>query len=223
MKKASPSRSFANVLLALLILFFVFAFRYTVPDRYAFFLPFYCLVSILIGVGCNLLVTWPRHKILAWLVFVLALLSIPTYVIAPIVAQKIHFKLPTKRSMPYRNDYIWFLRPWKTDHHDPGQFTDEVFNTVEDNAVIYADGTTLYPLLYAQEIKSRRSDIKIVSFHANRKNPVVFNEQTVPKLLAETSVYVVSPLAGYCPRFLLEQYEFEQAGILWKVVEKQAE
>ena len=125
--------------------------------------------------------------------------------------------------MPYRNDYIWFLRPWKTDHHDPGQFTDEVFNTVEDNAVIYADGTTLYPLLYAQEIKSRRSDIKIVSFHANRKNPVVFNEQTVPKLLAETSVYVVSPLAGYCPRFLLEQYEFEQAGILWKVVEKQAE
>ena len=30
---------------------------------------------------------------------------------------------------------------------------------------------------------------------------------------------VVSPLAGYCPQFLLEQYEFEQAGILWKVVD----
>ncbi|MBA7613159.1 hypothetical protein ES703_20404 [subsurface metagenome] len=219
LKKVSPSRSFANILLALLVLFFVFAFRYTVPDRYAFFIPFYCLVSILIGVGFNLLIIQPNRKILCYAVFILALLPIPTYIIAPVVAQKMQFKLPTKRIIPYRNDYIWFLQPWKTGYHGPEQFADEVFSTVEDNAVIYADGTTVYPLLYAQEVKRQRSDIKIVSFHPNRQNPVVFNEQTVPQLLAETSVYVVSPVLGYCPRFLLEQYEFEQAGILWKVVD----
>ncbi|GAI23032.1 unnamed protein product, partial [marine sediment metagenome] len=175
----------------------------------------------LIGVGFNSLVTQPTRKILRWIVLILALLPIPTYVIAPVIAEKMQFKLPTKREIPYRNDYIWFLRPWKTGYHDPEQFADEVFNTVEDNAVVYADGTTVYPLLYAQEIKSRHSNIKIVSFHPNRKNPLVFNEQTVPKLLAETSVYVVSPLAGYCPDYLLKRYDFIKAGPIYRVVDRQ--
>jgi len=218
LKKASPSRSFRNVLLGLLIFFLVFAFRYTVPDRYAFFIPFYCLVSVLTGVGFNLLVTQPNRKTLRWIVFILALLPIPTYIVAPALAQKMNFELPTKREIPYRNDYTWFLQPWQTGNDGPKKFADEAFNTVEENAVIYADGTTVYALLYAQEVKNQRSDIRIVSFHPNRKNPLVFNKQTVPKLLIETSVYVVSPLPGYCPQFLLDQYGFKHAGVLWKVV-----
>ena len=218
LKKVSPGRSFANVLLALLILFFVFAFRYTVPDRYAFFIPFYCVGSIIGGAGFDLFITQPNRKILRGIVFFLALFPVPTYIVAPIVAQKVQYNLATGREIPFRNDYIWFLRPWRTRYHNPEKFADEVFSTVEDNAVIYADGTTVYPLLYAQEIKSQRSDIKIVSFHPNRENPVVFDEQTIPKLLAETSIYVVSLAPGYCPQFLLEQYEFQQAGIIWKVV-----
>jgi len=219
LRKVALSRSFANILLALLILFFVFAFRYTVPDRYAFFIPFYCLASILIGIGFDLLVNRPRRKILTYLVFVLALLPIPAYIITPVLAQKMRFEFPTKRNIPYRNDYVWFLRPWRTGNHGPEQFTNEVFKTVEKNAVIYADGTTVYPLLYAQEVKNMRNDIRIASSHPNRKNPVVFNAQAVPQLLAETSIYVVSPVAGYCPAFLLEQYKFEQAGIIWKVAD----
>jgi hypothetical protein len=69
-----------------------------------------------------------------------------------------------------------------------------------------------------QEIKAKRRDVKIVSFHPNRENPVIFNEQTVPKLLTETSIYVVSPMLGYCPEFLLKHYEFRKAGIIWKVI-----
>jgi hypothetical protein len=218
LKKVSPSRSFTNILLVILILFFVFAFRYTVPDRYAFFIPFYCVGSIIGGVGFDLFITQPNRRILRGIVFFLALFPVPTYIVAPIVAQKVQYNITTVRKIPFRNDYIWFLRPWRTGYHNPEKFAGEVFNTIEDNAVIYADGTTVYPLLYAQEIKGRRNDIKIVSFHPNRENPVVFDEQTVPKLLAETSIYVVLLAAGYCPQFLLEQYEFQQAGIIWKVV-----
>jgi len=221
LKKVSPSRSFANIFLALLILFFLFAFRYTVPDRYAFFIPFYCLASILIGVGFDLLVTRPGRRILACLVFIFTLLPIPAYIIAPIVAQKRQFKLPTRREIPYRNDYIWFLRPWRTGYHGPEQFANEVFNTVEENAIISADGTTVYALLYVQEVKSRRSDIRIVSSHPNRKNPLVFNEQTAPQLLAETSIYVVSPVPGYCPDYLLKRYDFIKAGSIYRVVDRQ--
>ena len=46
-------KTFGNMLLAMLALFFVFAFRYTVPDRYAFFIPFYCLAALLIAVGAK--------------------------------------------------------------------------------------------------------------------------------------------------------------------------
>jgi hypothetical protein len=219
LKKISPSRSFKIILLALLTLFFAFAFRYKVPDRYAFFIPFYCLVAILIGIGFNLLIAQPNRKILSWAVSLLTLLPIPVYIIAPMAAQKTQFKLPTKREIPYRNDYIWFLRPWKTGYDGPERFANEVCDIVEKNAVVYADGTTVYPLLYAQEIKNWCGDIKIVSSHPNRKNPVIFNEQTIPQLLTEAPIYVVSPVPGYCPPFLLEQYEFKQIGVLWKVME----
>ncbi|MHC4791844.1 MAG: hypothetical protein ACYS8Y_10500 [Planctomycetota bacterium] len=216
--KLSPKRAFANILLAQLILFFIFAFRYTVIDRYAFFIPFYCIGSVVGGLGLSL-ITQPKLKILRLIVFVFILLPIPTYIIAPWLAQKVHFKLPTKRTTPCRNDYTWFLRPWKTGYNGTEQFANEAFALVEKNAVIYADGTTVYALLYAQEIKNQNPDIRIVSSHPNRKNPIELNEQTVPRLLQETSIYVVSPVTGYCPQFLLDQYEFKQVGILWKVVE----
>lgn len=217
LKKVSPSRSFTNILLALLILFFVFAFRYTVPDRYAFFIPFYCLVSILIGVGFNLLVTQFNRKILCRIVFILALLPIPAYITAPVIAQKIQFNLSTKREIPYRNDYIWFLRPWKTGCYGAEKFANEALDAVEDKAIIYADGTTVYALLYIQEIEGKRRDATIVSGHGSVNNLKEYSEDVIDKVLTERTVYVVSPLAGYCPRFLLERYEFEQAGVLWKV------
>jgi hypothetical protein len=215
LKKVSPGRSFRNILLALLILFFVFAFRYTVLDRYAFFMPFYCLVSILIGIGFNLLVTQPNRKILCRIVFILALLPIPTYIIAPVIAQKMQFNLSTKRDIPYRNEYIWFLRPWQTGYHGPEKFANEALDAVEDKAIIYADGTTVYPLWYVQQVKGKGLDVKIVSKHGSYESPIAF---PAAETIAEQPVYVVSPVVGYCPGFLLERYKFERKGILWKVI-----
>ena len=40
--RTAQLRAFRSVIIALLVLFFVFAVRYTVSDRYAFFMPFYC-------------------------------------------------------------------------------------------------------------------------------------------------------------------------------------
>jgi hypothetical protein len=221
LKKVSPGWGFKNVLLALLVLFFVFAFRYTVPDRYAFFIPFYCIACILIGVGFDLFISRPHHKILPYLVFVLALLPIPVYVIAPVVAERLQFKLGTKREIPYRNEYTWFLRPWRSGSDGPERFAREVCDTAEKDAVIWADTTTIAPLLYVQEVKGKRGDIKIVSSLISSDGSPAFNEETIEKLLAERPVYVVSPTSGYCPDFLLQRYSFVPSGIIWRVVEKQ--
>lgn len=219
LRKVAPSRSLGNILLALLILFFIFAFRYTVPDRYAFFIPFYGVVSILIGVGVNSLINQPKYKRLVYPAFVLALLPVPIYAITPVAAKRFELKLPTKRSIPNRDDYVWFLRPWRTGCHGPGQFADAVLQTAEENCIIYADGTTAPPLLYAQEVKSRRRDIKIISSVGSSEGSPEFGESTIEQLLAQRAVYVVSRTEGYCPRFLLEQYDFERAGVIWKIAD----
>jgi hypothetical protein len=218
LKKVSPSRSFTNIILGLLVLFFVFAFRYTVPDRYAFFIPFYCLVSVLIGVGFNSLVVQPNRRILCRIVFIFALLPILSYIIAPVIAQKVQFKLSSTRNIPCRNEYIWFLRPWQTGYNGAEKFANEVLDTVEDNAVIYADGTTVYVLLYMQELKGKRKDVTVVSEHGSVNNLKEYNENMIDKIFKERPVYVVSPLPGYCPRFLLEQYAYISEGVIWRVV-----
>ena len=220
LKKVPSSRAFKNILLALSVLFFVFAFRYTVPDRYAFFIPFYCIACILIGVGFDFCIRQSHHRILPFLVFVLALLPIPVYLIAPIAAERLQFNLGTKREIPYRNEYRWFLRPWRRCSYGPERFANEVFETVDRNAVIRADTTTAAPLLYMQEVKGRRGDIKIISSLISSEGSPELNGDTIEKLLEERSVYVVSAIKGYCPDFLLERYSFEPAGIIWRVVKK---
>ena len=74
--KKAPSRGFANVVFAMLGLYLIFAFRYTVADRYVFFLPFYCLVAVLIGLGADALLERYSRRAVAFAVLVLALLPL---------------------------------------------------------------------------------------------------------------------------------------------------
>jgi hypothetical protein len=216
--KTAPSRSFANIILALLILYFVFAFRYTVPDRYVFFLPFYCFVAVLIGLGADVILSRYDRKALVFVVLAFALLPIPTYYVTPAVVRKMYKPLGQRRQRPYRDEYNYFLQPWKTGYRGAERFANEALDIVEKNAIIYADSTIIHVLLYVQEAKGKRSDVKIVSKYYMSENAPAFTDDTIEQLMESSSVYVVSPVPGYCPQFLLEQYKFEQVGIIWKVV-----
>jgi hypothetical protein len=208
LKKMSPTRNFAHILLALLILFFVFAFRYTVPDRYAFFIPFYCLASVLVSVGFDLLIKGPERKILFWIILIFALLPIPTYIIAPAIAQRQKFNLSTRADIPYRNDYVWFLQPWKAGYSGAEKFADEVFEKLEPEAVVYADNTMVYPLLYMQEVKGKRKDIRIISKYASSEGVPLLSEKSKEQWLSEGDVYAVSPIGGR-----------RGNGVVWKIVD----
>jgi len=208
LKKVSPSRGFRNILLALLVLFFVFAFRYTVPDRYAFFIPFYCLACVLIGVGFDLLIMLSHSKILVYLVLILSLLPVPVYVAAPIAAESMEFALPTRGDVPYRNDYTWFLRPWKKGYRGAAQFADEVFAKLEVGAVVYADNTMVYPLLYRQQVQGERTDIRIISQDASSEGLPLLIDKPLKSWLSEGEVYAVSGIGGT-----------KGEGIVWKIIE----
>jgi hypothetical protein len=221
--KISISRGLRNILLAIIALFFVFAFRYPVPDRYAFFIPLYVMASVFIGFGTHHLLSRINHKALGFLVILFSLLPIGVYSIAPTMAGRMQLNIGTRNDIPYREDNVYFLQPWKTGYRGSERFADEALDLVEDNAVIYADATAVAPLLLAQQVKAKRQDVAIISGTVNSENTPLFNEQTVGTLLENRPIYVVSRKPGYCPAFLLEDYDLVQTGILWKVVAKKHE
>ncbi len=219
--KIQLSRGFRNVLLGLIVLFFVFAFRYTVPDRYAFFIPFYCMVSILTGLGAHLLQERTNRKVLVFCVLLFSFVPIGVYAAAPTLAGRMQLDIGARGDVPYRDDYEYFLRPWKTGYKGAENFADEALSLAQKNAVIYADTTAVAPLLLARQVNGKRPDVKIVSGTVNSRDAPKFNEQTIEQLLKEWPIYVVSPKPGYCPAFVLDNYDLVRVGILWQVVESE--
>ncbi len=218
--KASPSRDFRNVLIALFALYFIFAFRYTVPDRFAFFMPFYCLVSVFVGLGAYFLQEKMGCKVLSCFILIFCFLPVGIYASVPKLAEKMRFNLGTRNNVPYRNDYKYFLQPWKTGYKGAERFANEALNAVESDAVIFADSTTVAPLLLMQEVAGRRPDVKVVSGIVSSRNAPCCNEDTIEQLLTERPIYVISRQAGYCPKFILDNYDLVPAGLLWRVIKR---
>jgi hypothetical protein len=216
----SPSCGFRNVMVGLIVLFFVFAFRYTIPDRYAFFIPFYCVASIFIGLGAHLLQERINRSVFVYVVLVFSFMPAGVYAGAPRLAEKMQLNLGTRGDIAYRNDYKYFLQPWKTGYKGAERFAEEALDAVERDAVICADSTTVAPLLYVQEVKGKRRDVKIAYGTVSSEDAPQLNGETIRQLLEEVSVYVVSPKAGYCPAFILDDYDFVPTGVLWRVVDR---
>jgi hypothetical protein len=221
MFKMPLHKGLRNVLLVLIVLFLVFAFRYTVPDRYTFFIPFYCTASIVVGLGVHFLRDRFKSCSVKFLVFFFGLAPVAVYAAAPLLAEKIQINIGTRDDIPYRDDSEYFLRPWKTGYRGADRFADEALDLVEDNAVICADITTVAPLLLAQEVGGKRPDAAIVSGTINSENAPRFDARSLGRLLKDRPIYVVSTKPGYCPEFVLDNYDFARAGILRRVVEPQ--
>ncbi|MBN2589542.1 MAG: DUF2723 domain-containing protein [Sedimentisphaerales bacterium] len=228
--KVSPQKWFATIIITLTVLYYIFAFRYTVPDRYAFFIPFYCMLSIFIGIGVfsYLLESNGSHTVL-FVIF--CLVVVPVYIKAPEIAEGLDFKVGSGRRIPFRNDAEYFLHPWKMDvkdrmnSNDAEQFALQALISVESPAIIYADSTTAPPLLLVQELFnfSRKDDIKIISSIGTTEGAPQFNEHTIDELFSKRNIYVVSNIKGYCPDFLLdrERYKFKSERVLWKAEKKE--
>lgn len=215
LRKLGPRRGFGLFLGVLTAAFFVFAFRYDVADRYGFFMPFYCLVAVWIGVGAQRLSQMKGGRVAMVVVLALTLVNVPLYASAPRIVAERFPVLHERRQVPYRDSYEWFLQPWRTGYRGCERFAEEAFSTVDQNAVIYADGTTVFPLWLYQEMENERRDVTLVGGILESSQD--YGAERVAALFAQRPIYVVSPLRGYCPEFLLNDYDFEQTGVLYRV------
>ncbi len=217
--RKAPCRAFTNIVLALAILYFVFAFRYKVPDRHAFFFPFYCLAALFIGLGADWFVTKFQSIRPAVMVMIFALLPVGSYFVTPEIARKHYPTLAERRQRPYRDEYTYWLQPWKTGYDGAERFATEALESVEEDAIVYAYTTDVHAMLYVQEVKGIRPDVKIVSNHDHSKDAPVLDAVSLPELLSQRSLYVTSTTKGYYPSFLGEGYKFVEQGLLYRVVE----
>jgi hypothetical protein len=175
------------------------------------------MISILIGIGVSsVLARFPRRWIAGAMVLA-ALLPVAFYTLAPRLAHKAGVEIRTRGDVPYRDDLHFFLTPWKTGYVGAERFATEALATADPNAVIYADLTTVGPLLVTQKTKASRSDVAIISSAVRTRGAPLFNAQTLPGLLETRPVYVVSRKKGYCPAFVLADYDLVPAGWLWQV------
>ncbi|MHC4123667.1 MAG: ArnT family glycosyltransferase [Planctomycetota bacterium] len=221
--KFPVEKALRNIFIVLACLFLIFAFRYTVPDRYAFFIPFYFMMALFIGLGAHLLRIKMKSRALAFLVLIFSLIPILVYGAAPTLAKKMRLNLGTRNNVAYRDDFEYFLKPWKTGYRGAERFATEALRAVENNSIIYADGTVVYPLLHAQEAKGLRTDVTIVSGHGSINNLKAYNKDTIDTFFKQQAIYVVCPEKSYCPDFLFERYDFVNKGVLFKAVDKKQE
>ena len=200
--------------------FLVFAFRYKVPDRHAFFLPFYFLAAIIVGLGADSFIKRFNKRAVVITILVLAFLPIPAYFLTPEIARKYYKPLGQRRQRPYRDEYTYWLAPWKNGYRGAERFAREALASVEKDAIIYAFTTDVHTLLYQQQVKGIKPDVKIISDYDSSENAPVLDESTASKLVDNFDLYVISNRKGYCPDYLLENYDFAKKGLLYKVVKK---
>jgi hypothetical protein len=216
-------RGMAVIVLGQVFLFLVFAFRYNVPDRHAFFLPFYVVTALFFGLGAE--VVRERFYGKKWVpavLIALAILPAGVYCFTPTLGRHFYKSLADRRQLPYRDDFKYWLQPWQTGYRGAERFATEALVQVEPNATIYADSTTSLTLMYIQETRKLRPDVLIISDYDSEQGGPALTPETIGPLMNKSAVYVVSAKSTYCPVFVLTDFETERDGVLFRIVKRKA-
>ena len=220
--RVAAPRPFQVVLLALLAIHLLWAVRYKVTDQYTFFIPAVVLIAVFIGLGADQFLT-PRRRRWATPLTLAALLPVAVYVAAPTVLPRMGLRLPTKRVLPYRDDYAYFLQPWQSGYDGPARFAAELHALLPEPSVLVTDATAARPLEYWKATGRWTRDIRIVRYQERDPGEPEVTEAYLADDLAAGRVYVVTAQPRYAPPWLIERYECEPFGPIWHVVGRREE
>lgn len=199
--------AFSRLLVALAAVYLLWAARYDVVDRYAFFIPFYVLTSVMIGVAAARLLEGGGRTWLAAAMLVGAVLPVGVYEALPTIGPPMLKALglnPFQRALPFRDSATYFLRPRKNDDWSARRFADAVFEGAPDGAVIIADETTGAPLECLQRVEGGRPDLVLAAPQFGLGPDVMKYWTSTADLLPHATaegrrVFVTSDQPGYVP------------------------
>ncbi len=208
----------AAVVAGLAVIHLVFAVRYDVPDQFTFFIPTIVLLAVVLAFGVERFLRAGGRTRMAWAVAG-ALLPVAVYLPLPQVAREFGIGPGGAQEVPYRDAYTYFLHPWKFGEAGPRRFADEVLKTLAPDAFLWADGTAVRPVQYLKITQKRRPDVTVFPpLNPRDEEDGRFGRARLQPWLDDSRFYVVTPRVPYAPRWLLEEYELEQEGVVWRVV-----
>ncbi|MEI7901394.1 MAG: hypothetical protein WCK89_14185 [bacterium] len=128
--------------------------------------------------------------------------------------KRIGIDVTRSRVLPFRSEMSYWLVPWKQGEDSAERFVSEVGKCLVAGDVLLADATAAGPLMAAREAGMLSKEWRLVTPWSGEADGEVL------AWVGEGSrkVYVVSPVAGYAPKSLLEAgCRFESAGVVYRV------
>jgi len=141
-------------------------------DRPTFYIGSYVLFSIFIGMGFLRVSSWkifsrdPKiaRRFSVGVLVLVVLLPMALYLSMPVLDKWFNLYRGPRNYLKYRDFRRYFFFPPKRGDDSTHRFGAEVFKIAEPNAVIYANYTPQYVLIYYQFLNKNRWDVNIYNF-----------------------------------------------------------
>jgi hypothetical protein len=214
-RRTDALRPMRWVLVAAAAIHLAWALRYPVVDQYTFFVPSVLVVGVLIGLGGQ---RWLAASRALWRRGLLLLVLLPPLVYAPLpwVVRKAGINLGLTRKIPYRQEYRYFLWPWKTGYHGARRFAEEAEAVLPEHAILIGDSTAVQPIHYRM-VMGRWSKQTLLSPPPPNRPQIAPTRAQIEAGIPEGRVFVITPQVYYAPEWLVADYDFEPAGVLYRV------
>lgn len=172
----------------------IFTLSFHVPDQYVFYLPSYLIFVMWIGLGLASLYKRfsAKHNKLLMTSFVVMILSqIIIYRQTPLVLNQLNLNLLSVRTLPNRDNNLFFLYPPKNGYYGARMFGETVMEILPKNAAVLADWLPLQTLTYFQEVEKIRRDVLLADTYIQEGQIAWLLEQsqTRPVFIADNERY----------------------------------
>lgn len=172
----------------------IFALSFHVPDQYVFYLPSYLIFVLWIGMGLASVYKRfaAKHQRLLVTLFAIAVLSqIGIYRVTPIVLNQLDLNPLSVRTLPHRDNNLFFLYPPKNGYYGARLFGETVMDSLPNNAAVLADWLPLQTLTYFQEVENMRRDVLLADTYVPQGQITWLLEQsqTRPVFMADDESY----------------------------------
>jgi hypothetical protein len=182
-------------------------------------LPTLGLCALWVGIGASSVLASgdrQRRQLLAGVLVIgiACQLGVP-----PALARVAESRVSRVRTLPFRNEARYWLVPWKHTENSAQQFTEAMDRQLQAGDVVIGDLTAVNPVQVARTIGLVSSKWRLMSGWSGESEEEILG--AVEQALRQGGrVFVVSPVAGYAPDALLEKYDFEREGVLWRAKKK---
>jgi len=145
-----------------IVLTVAFASTFGIWESYVFYLPFYGLIALFVGLGAAAATAhWSSRRWLLILATILAL-QVGLYRLTPILVDRLVPGAIPARDLPGRPAAEFFLWPPKRGDRGAREFAETALDLLSADAILVADWTPYTTFKYLQDVEGRRRDVLIV-------------------------------------------------------------